>query len=201
MRIARLRGRRMNTAQIVTASPERRGLVDATRPWRIIVGSRVKNRQDRRQAASLRREPLTRPRGAPGGRLARLSGQRKMRDSPPGVHVPLTCRIDLNQFAHHVKVYIRLHLRWRWGGDRGLEVQLQCLAEICESLPHAFYPGLTPLPPRPGDEPLAVTPDIRLGLSLGYLHRRMTRVMAPRFLAASPSNHTRNPLLPAGTAV
>ena len=71
------------------------------------------------------------------------------------------------QLPHHLTVRIRLHLCRRRCGDRILEVQFQRLAEIrkrlraCSALTCYLYPAST------GDEPLAVTPDIRLGLILG----------------------------------
>ena len=97
------------------------------------------------------------------------------------------------QFAHHVTVRIRLHLRWRWCSDRVLEVQLQCLAEIRDRFRARFALTCHLHPSRPGDEPLAVTPDIHFGLTLGYLRRSPARgvncgsSLHLRFLPSSPA--------------
>ena len=138
--------------------------------------------------------PARRPRGAPGavwrdslgaaedeGQPAGRPCASHVQDRPRSVCAP-------RQGIHTASP--TLAVGWRPGPRSATPVPRGDL----RSLPHAFYPGLPPLPPRTGDEPLAVTPDIRLGLSLGYLHRRMTRVMAPRFLAASPQQSYSKPL-------
>ena len=110
------------------------------------------------------------------------------------------------QFAHHITIRIRLHLLWRWCSDRVLEVQLQCLAEIRDRFRARFALACHLHPPRSGDEPLAVAPDIRLDLTLGYLHRHPPRVVNRGFslhhrslpssaggpAPASLTHHTRN---------